>query len=105
MEMVTLKFPALVSSTLSVFSFPVGTDPKFNLEAAGLSSARALTPVPLMARVLGVLEALLNTETVPVNWPTALGENSMFSLDCCPGARVMGRVVPGIVNPFATVLA
>ena len=103
--MVTLAFPAFIRSTLSVFAVPAETFPKFKLGVLASRSVRALTPVPLTITVLGALEALLITETVPVMAPTVLGENTMFSVDCWPGAMVMGSAVPGIVNPFASVLA
>jgi hypothetical protein len=55
--------------------------------------------------VLGVLEASLITETLPVTAPVVLGLNTIVISDCFPAARVMGSEAPVMVNPLAVVLA
>ena len=73
--------------------------------ALELSSAAAATPVPLTETVLGVLEASLMTETLPLTAPAALGANTIVNVDCLPGATVMGSLTPVMENPLAVVLA
>jgi hypothetical protein len=105
LEMVTLELPALVSVTLFVLLVLLVIFPKAKLDALELSSAAAATPVPLTDTGLGVLDALLVTETVPLTAPEALGANTIVKVDCLPAATVIGIVAPVIENPLAVVLA
>ena len=104
-EMVTLELPALVSVTLWAPLAPAVMFPKFKVAALELRSAAAATPVPLTETVLGVLEALLMTDTLPLTAPVAFGANTIVKVDCLPAATVMGSVAPVIENPLAVVLA
>jgi hypothetical protein len=104
-EIVTLELPALVSVTLCTLLAPAVTFPKLRLAALELSSVAAVTPVPLTETVLGVLEAVLMTDTLPLTTPAAFGANTTVNVDCFPGATVMGSVAPVIENPLAVVLA
>jgi hypothetical protein len=104
-EMVTLEFPALVSVTLNMLLAPAVIFPKLKLVALALSRAAAATPVPLMETVLGVLEALLMTDTSPATAPVVFGVNTIVNVDCFPAPIFMGRAAPEVVNPLAAVLA
>jgi hypothetical protein len=73
-DTVTLEFPAFVSVTLNPLLLPTTTFPKLKLEVLVVRTAVAAIPVPLKDTVLGELETLLKTATLPDSAPGAFGE-------------------------------
>jgi hypothetical protein len=100
-----LELPAFVRVTLKVLLLPSATFPKLKLEALLVRSAVAAMPVPLRETIVGVVETLLITETLPDNAAAVLGEKNTSNVDCLPGSIVRGSVIPLIVTPAALVLA
>jgi len=103
-ETFTLEFPAFFSVTSRMLLAPMATFPKLKLEALESRSVVAAAPVPLTAIVLGELEALLITDTIPEMLFLTVGENMTLNVDCLPGPMVTGRDVPVILKPLTAVL-
>ena len=59
----------------------------------------ALAPVPLKARAVGELVALLIREKLPDKLPEAAGAKATLKLTLCPAATVRGKVRPLTENP------
>jgi hypothetical protein len=104
-EMDTLEFPALVIVIPKTLLFPRATFPKVKLDKLTFKRKVSETPVPLMATVVGELEALLVKETLPEAAPAAVGENDKLIVDCLPAPIVIGSDKPVIVNPGAAILS
>jgi hypothetical protein len=102
---VTSEFPAFVKLTLKTLLFPTATFPKLKLVVLAVRSAVAAIPVPPKETVLGELERLLVTETLPDSAPAFFGEKTTLNVDCLPAAIVRGSEMPVIVTPAAVVLA
>lgn len=94
MEIIRLEFPLLVNVTPSELLRPTLTLPKVKLLALVLSWAVAVAPVPDRAIVVGELLALLETETLPVTLPAAVGAKATFSVAVCPGVNVVLAATP-----------
>jgi len=93
-EIVTLEFPLLVSVTPSELLRPTFTLPKLKLLGLALSCAVAVAPVPDRAIVVGELLALLETATLPVALPAAVGAKATLSVAVCPGVNVVLAATP-----------
>jgi hypothetical protein len=98
-EILTLELPVLVSVTDCELVLPKGTFPK--LKEAGLAESCRIgaTPVPLRGMLVGELEALLTTETLPETLPVTVGANCTLRLPDCPAGSASGKVCPVIVKP------
>jgi hypothetical protein len=105
LEMVTLELPVLESVTPMVVVAPVVTFPKLRLAGLALRRVAAATAVPLTVTLVGELDAVLMTETVPDAAPTVLGEKTILRFDCWPAAIVIGNEPPVTVNPVAEIVA
>ena len=99
LEIVTLEFPELVNVTCDEPVLPMLTLPK--LRPVGLAVKRlvAVAPLPVKARAVGELVALLTRERLPDTLPEAAGAKATLKLVLWPAARVSGKVKPLIENP------
>lgn len=104
-DMVTSEFPALVKVTDKELVLPTVTFPKFKLGTLEVSSVVAAIAVPLKVTVLGVLEALVLTETSPDKAPGVLGLNTTSKVDCFPAGITSGSVAPETDTPAAVLPA
>lgn len=104
-DTLTLELPAFVRMMLITLLFPIVTFPKFKLDVLEVSNAVAAIPIPLKETMLGELETLLVTETLPDNAPATFGENTTSNVNCFPASIVRGNEMPLIATPAAVVLA
>jgi hypothetical protein len=100
---VTLAVPVFVRVTVCGLLLPTVTLPKFTL--AGETESCSVTPAPLSATVVGVLEALLVIATLPVALPLEVGANDVVKAVVCPAARVSGTLRPLRLNPAPLTVA
>jgi hypothetical protein len=96
-----LALPEFVRVTVDDWLLPTEIFPKLTLK--GFAESVPCSPVPLSAIIVGELEALLISETLPEALPTAVGTNCTSKLPDCPGASVSGKLKPLILNPVPTV--
>jgi hypothetical protein len=89
-EMLTLEPPLLVSVTVCGFLAPTVIDPKFTF-AGFVTSCPAANPDPDSEMLMGPFEASLESDTVALYEPAALGANLILSGVLCPAAMVTGR--------------
>lgn len=80
-----------------VFVCPSTTLPKLKVDGVMLNPA--CIPAPLKLIFNGDPFALLVTVTVPVAFPTAVGENLAVKLVVCEAATVAGVLTPVRLNP------
>ena len=99
LEIVTLEFPPLVSVTFDEPVLPTLTLPKLRLVGLAFKREVAVAPVPLNARAVGELVALLARERLPDALPETAGAKATLKLALCPAATVMGKVRPLTENP------
>jgi len=91
---VTLELPVLVKVPVSVAVLPTSTLPNERLVGDTLSrKVGGADAVPESAMAGKLLEALLTSDTLPLNVPAARGANWMVTVADCPAARVKGSVV------------
>lgn len=81
-EIITLAEPVFVRLTEAVPLVPTPTFPK--LTADGALAKPGCVPVPLSAIAMGEFGALLETEILPLPFPTVVGENFAVKLMLCP---------------------
>jgi hypothetical protein len=55
--------------------------------------------------VVGVLEALLTSDTLPLTLPATVGANFTWNVALCPAAMVVGNVSPLTLNPAPVTFA
>ena len=82
-EIITLADPVFLRLTGAVPLVPTPTFPK--LTAAGVLARPGCVPVPVNAIAMGEFGALLETEILPLPFPTAVGEYFAMKLMFCPG--------------------
>jgi hypothetical protein len=82
-EIVTLAEPVFVRLTDAVPLVPTPTFPK--LTAIGVLAKPGCVPAPVSAIAMGEFGALLETEMLPLAFPTAVGEYFAVKLMFCPG--------------------
>ncbi len=90
-EIVTLEFPEFVTVTFCVDDEPVFTLPNARLELLNDSVLVAATAVPLKARAVGELGALLTMLTVPLAVPAGYGSKLNAETRRLPGAESDGK--------------
>lgn len=95
--MFKLAVPEFVKVMLWVLAAPTVTFPKLTL--LGVIESWCFTPLPLRATLVGELEALLSSDTVPVAVPVTVGANCRIKLLDCPAESVRGNVGPVTVKP------
>lgn len=88
--LVKVKGDVLVLLTVTV--------PKF-IEAGLTASCPELAPVPARETERLGLFALLVTAILPLSVPPAGGVKLAFNVTLCPADRLMGRIVPLMLNP------
>lgn len=103
-EMVTLAVLA-VTVTFCVLLLPTVTLPKLRELGLAARVPAGLTPLPVRAIELVVVEALLVNATLPVALPEVVGANFTWKVALCPAASVAGSVRPLMVNPVPLTVA
>lgn len=102
-ETVTAADPVFDKLTEAVPLLPTTTPLK--LTAVGEAANPGCVPAPVNAIVRGEFGALLETEILPLAFPTDVGENCAVKFILCPGWIVCPFGEPLIVNPAPVTLA
>lgn len=98
--MLTLVFPLLLSVTACWVFVPVVTELKFTLLGLALSAVLDATPEPVNGMVMfGTVGSLLESTTLPVAAPAALGENNTLNVVLPAAAMFIGVESPVMVKP------
>ena len=93
--MVTLTLPVLLMATDCVPLLPTVTLPKLIVVGFAANCATgAAAPVPVSARLVGELEAVLTNETLPFAVPVAEGAKFTVNEVLAPAATVIGKLIP-----------
>ncbi len=98
--MLTLVFPELLSVTVCWVLVPVVTELKFTLLGLAESVVLVATPEPVSGMVMfGTVGSLLESTTLPVAAPAALGENNTLNVVLPAAAMFIGVASPVMVKP------
>lgn len=94
---VKLAVPLLVMVTDCELLPPTGTLWKYTGEGVAVSCS--FTPLPESETLVGAVDALVTTESVPVALPALAGANTVWKEDFCPDATVSGNCRPLTLKP------
>jgi hypothetical protein len=95
-EIVTVRAPTFVNWTVCEFVVPSGTLPKPAL--GGVARNAGATPVPVIARLTELFDALLVSARYPANDPDVSGANFSVTVTDFAGWIVVGTLSPLTLN-------
>ena len=95
-EIVTLSAPVFINCTVCEFVVPSGTLPKLAPDGVALNAGAI--PVPVIAKLTELFDALLVTAKYPANDPDACGANFSVTVTDFAGSIVVGTLSPLTLN-------